>query len=692
MCDFLTNGFNFLRPSIIIILVSFTYSSSAQANIDSLVIKAEKSPIEERSNLYMDLFVKTISNIDSAMFFAEEARKYALLVGDSLNYTRSEYAIAYLFKNQGYADKAISHYLIALNTARNNQFIEREKKALNGLALAFYGLSQFDKSLKYHFESLALREKEGNQIEISVSVNNIGLVYFQLGDFSKAIIYFNRAKAIEEARDNSEIEGTYTNLGLAYLRLGKLNNALDNFNKAISICKIGCLTSTYVQALNGAGSCLFDLGRMSEARENLSAALILAEQDQMETNLTSIYYNIAKIDLAQDLIDDALTRLDLSQKLAGKLNLRLETKKNFKLYAILYNNIGEYQKAYMNQVKYDSVSSQILDDVIVKNLLQIQLDFEERQNLEIIDLQNKELGRQSTLLILSIIISLLTVFIVLILYRNNKVRRRVNTKLFDANNIIENQNKKLTELNVALEERVKDRTEELKNSNVALIQSNQDLDNFIYKTSHDIRGPLATLQGICNIALMDVKEAVAVDYLQKLSKTAHKLNQILSKLLVINQINNSLPNHEEVKIYELVDSIVESNRISYLGKELDIIYDLLENQTIDSDSELLGIIIRNLVNNAFKFHNKSKKVDSFIKIQSSINGSVFNFSITDNGIGIDDGISDQIFDIFSKTSELHDAAGLGLYLVKLATDKLEGQISVKTTQEGYTFFNIQIPI
>ena len=59
------------------------------------------------------------------------------------------------------------------------------------------------------------------------------------------------------------------------------------------------------------------------------------------------------------------------------------------------------------------------------------------------------------------------------------------------------------------------KTIDLARVNQSLKQVNDELDNFIYKTSHDIRGPLASLKGMCNVALMDVKDPIALEYLKK---------------------------------------------------------------------------------------------------------------------------------------------------------------------------------
>jgi signal transduction histidine kinase/Tfp pilus assembly protein PilF len=691
-CDYYNYGIRFMKFGILIILFTTSFSAIGQNRFDSLVNRVNEAKDVNKAPIYMELFIVSMNDYDSAIFYAQQAQKYALLAGDSLTYVRAEYAMAYLYKGQGLFNEAIEHYILALKTAQNNGYSDREKSILNGLALSYYYASQFDKSLEYHFKSLALREKEGNLNDIAISASNIGLVYFQLNNFQKAILYFDRAKKIEEEQNGVGLDGTYVNLGLAQMGLNDFDTALENFNKALVICEEGCNDLIKVEALNGAGSCLLKLNLFNEAEKKLNSAYELAKKEGFEVKLIAIYYNMASLSLSKNDYNEALERLNLSQNISDKLKIRSWSKTNFELLAEVFYRLNDYKKAYEYQVKYDSVSNEIMNEVVAKNLLQIQVDFEERQNLEIIELQNEIIGRRTIFLILALIISLLTAFIVIILYRNNKLRKRVNKKLMIANKTIEKQNSKLTDLNLALEDRVKERTEELRATNKALTKSNNDLDNFIYKTSHDIRGPLATLQGVCNIALMDIKEVVAVDYFEKLSRTASKLNQILSKLLVINQINNSSPSDDIVLLNDLINTIVDENRELHRGKEIVISNNIPLKLRVTVDALLIKIILGNLINNAFKFHNTSSKIQSVIIINGFVKNKELLLTVTDNGVGINENIAGQIFDIFSKTSEVQDTAGLGLYLVKLALDRLEGVVSVEKTIEDYTQFKVIIPL
>src|SRR5690606_9185733 len=141
--------------------------------------------------------------------------------------------------------------------------------------------------------------------------------------------------------------------------------------------------------------------------------------------------------------------------------------------------------------------------------------------------KEETIARQRALNISIAIIAILAGALIFVLYKSIKVKRKVNADLSDAKAIIEDQNRQLRSSNVILNKELQARNADLQKANDSLQRVNEELDNFIYKTSHDIRGPLASLKGMCNVALMDVKDPLALNYLEKLDLTADKLNTIL---------------------------------------------------------------------------------------------------------------------------------------------------------------------
>ena len=679
----------------LVLLLSFfsVVQAVGQPSIDSLKFQAETGSVAEKAEALMELFlIYRFEDLDSALYYVERSRENALKAADSLMVVRTETAIGYVYNEKGLYQKAIDFYERALERARRNGLRDREKFILNYLGLTNYYYGKYDDALQYHFKSLSLREEEDNKLQIAISCNNIGLVYYQIKDYRNAIEYFLKSLNIKKMiEDDNKIESTLINLGLCYSALEKHDEALANFDRVLSICNDrGCDEKIKIEALHGSGLAFYALGNLEQGKVNLQKSYEMAEEGGLKMNMVNNLHFLARIEKELNNRDKALELLNRAQQLAIETDSRVWVNKNYKLYGEIYSALGDYEQAYAYQIRYDSISGVILNEEVIQNLAEIQIAYQEKENIQTINYQKSEISRRTTLLFLLLIIILLAVVILTILYRNNQLRQKVNQKLYDANATIEKQNHELTHLNSELEERVKERTRELNASNTALLKSNTELDNFIYKTSHDIRGPLATLQGVCNVALIDIEDEKSIGYFVKLSKTAERLNEILSKLLVINQINNSLISEQLVDFKAMVDELVEECRDSS-RKNINLQVDIEDGLNFKSDQDLLRIILSNLISNAFKFYNTSERIESFVKIEIGQADSQLYIRVIDNGIGIDDHASYKIFEIFSKASDVSDTAGLGLYLVKLAVEKLGGQISLVKSKDNYTQFEASLP-
>jgi signal transduction histidine kinase len=218
------------------------------------------------------------------------------------------------------------------------------------------------------------------------------------------------------------------------------------------------------------------------------------------------------------------------------------------------------------------------------------------------------------------------------------------------------------------------------------------MDNFIYKTSHDIRGPLASLKGICNVAIMDVNDSTALGYLKKLDNTAEKLNLILTRLLIINQVNHAVLAANLINFEEIIEDILFIERKKGIPKRMNISYEVTNGVVMKSDKDMLRIVMENLIDNSIKFYNESERIEPFVKIDITAMARYVIITVTDNGVGINDETKEKIFQMFVRASERSETGGIGLYLAKLATGRLEGSIDFSTTPEKFTEFSVRLPL
>lgn len=683
----------YLKVPAILIFLFLQYFECTAQNVQAWKNKVESGKSEEQLVASWELFKHYIStNRDSARLYAEKSNLFAISLQDSLIIVKSYNALGFIHKENGNYTEAIANYEEALRIANTNNYTDQLKFLLNNLALSHMYRGDYDKSLDYHLRTLELKEKSNDKVGIALTYNNIGLVYYQIGDYEKALEYFLASLNIKRENDfKSGIENSLINIGLAYTGLEDYNKAISTYDEVFEICGELCDQQIALDAYMGSGFSYYTIDNYNKAEINFRKALIIAKRINDPANLIISNLYLSKIKLGENEIDSAFLFISIAESESNQTDAKTWKMEIDNLYADLYEARGDFEKAYYHENRYSTLKDSIFNEELIKNLANIQLDYQEAQTQEIIAGKDTQIKRRTQINLMLGGITILVSALLYILYRNIQLKKKANRRLAEANDIIEHQNKELTNVNAVLEDRVKERTKELKKTNEALKKSNEELDNFIYKTSHDIRGPLATLMGVCNIAQIDVKDEKALDYFDKLSLTATRLNEILSKLLTINQINNTALQPQKIYVAELIENLAAEQIMNFKNPKVDIRVDIEDSLNLTSDLDLLRVIYGNLISNAIKFRDTSDRRDSFIKITAGKSNNFIELNITDNGIGINETETEKIFEVFSKATDIADSSGIGLYLVKLAVEKLSGSISFEQSEEGNTVFKVILP-
>jgi len=225
-----------------------------------------------------------------------------------------------------------------------------------------------------------------------------------------------------------------------------------------------------------------------------------------------------------------------------------------------------------------------------------------------------------------------------------------------------------------------------------LKEVNAELELFIYKSSHDLKGPIATLQGLIALAKMELIEEDVLQYINNIEAVTHKLKTTISQLLKIMHLRKRTSAIGTINMEELVDEIMES--FKYMGNYNKIKFNVVNNQTvpIKSDRDLLFTALSNLVENAIKYQKeKHAEPEINIKITTDEQHRTALIEVMDNGIGIPTAAKEKVFDMFYRATEKSEGAGLGLYLVKNAIERAKGSIEVLSEEGEGTTFKIKLP-
>ena len=676
-------------------------SAQDQHKVDSLlgVLKTQKGidqfePLVQLAIAHVDRDnSQSLSYIDQAMQLASESQ-------DSSKVVRAGRIKGQILRRVDRLDEAIALFLELLPTAKRNNYSNDYKVMLNSLALAYTLKADYDKALEFNFQSLVIRESEGNKAEISISLNNIGLVYFKLKNYDKAVEYYEKSLLYKkEVNDTYDLDRLLINLGISNVHLKRPDQAKKYIEEGLKICGNDCNPEISIGGQFGLGVANYYLDEYEEAEKHFNESLAISRKSNNKRFQAENLIYLGRVAAKHENFSGAqsfLKEAEIIADSAGYNQLLIDTYKEF---SRLFSLSKEYQKASEYQNKYIMLKDSLIGEDLVKNIAKIQTNFEERENIATIKLKEEALIRQRNLNLTIGIIAVLIGLLGFVLYRSNVVTRRVNTALSDAKSIIETQNLRLQNINRELDTKVKEKTadllranDELDRANKSLSHVNDELDNFIYKTSHDIRGPLASLKGICSVALMDVKDPLALDYLNKLDVSSGRLNVILTRLLIVNQINNAIVGKEPIDFNAIIEDVILLEKKKGLPPRFEIKKDIQANIDLQSDKDLVRIILENLIDNAIKFHNDSERVNPFVHIKINVNSDMdVVVSVIDNGIGIAEAKPDKIFQMFSRASERSGTGGIGLYLSKLATEKLGGHIHLRTTSEGFTEFYVLFP-
>ncbi len=218
---------------------------------------------------------------------------------------------------------------------------------------------------------------------------------------------------------------------------------------------------------------------------------------------------------------------------------------------------------------------------------------------------------------------------------------------------------------------------------------NGELDNFVYKVSHDLRAPLSSILGLVNLAKLPGNTDNPMDYIDIIGSKVEHLDHFIGDVL----------SHSKNLKMEISTAKVDFDRIiqqtfsdlNYLDGTQDMKRSVkIEGIEFFSDPWRISEIIRNLISNAIKYR-RLENVVSEINIKITIDHLRAEIIFSDNGIGISESNLSKIFEMFYRATEQSDGSGIGLYIVKNAVEKLGGQIYVASRVGQGTRFNIILP-
>ena len=244
---------------------------------------------------------------------------------------------------------------------------------------------------------------------------------------------------------------------------------------------------------------------------------------------------------------------------------------------------------------------------------------------------------------------------------------------------------------LALQDEVKQRRQNeasLEKVSKELQVSNNELQQFAYLTSHNLRAPATNINTLIQLINRQGLSEKNADYIQKLELTSKNLNEMLDDLNEILSVRKEDQQNFELLSFEtILEKVTQSISENILEHGLIIKTDFSKAPEVMGSSKILHNTVLNLLTNAIKYRKPGEVPEVYIRTDETIEYIIL--TVTDKGIGIDlNKYGDKIFKLYQRFHNNADSKGLGLYLIKSQLEKMDGKIIVDSEQGKGTTFKV----
>lgn len=229
---------------------------------------------------------------------------------------------------------------------------------------------------------------------------------------------------------------------------------------------------------------------------------------------------------------------------------------------------------------------------------------------------------------------------------------------------------------------------QIERSNQELAALNKEIEAFSYSVSHDLRGPLRSMDGFSLALLEDYGDKLgddARDSLQRIRAASQRMGRLIDELLGLSRVTRVELNVRNVNLSELVREIADS--LGQQQPERSVQWIIEDGMTVHADKSLLQIAMQNLLENAWKF--TAKNDEAVIRVGTREHAGRRECFVADNGVGFDMAYADRLFGAFQRLHHESEfsGTGIGLAIVQRIIRRHQGAIWVEAKPgRGATFF------
>jgi two-component system sensor histidine kinase/response regulator len=601
--------------------------------------------------------VDSLNKLAAPLIRKDAGKAFTLLTQAELMATEYHYtkglAIAYfnqagVLSQRGYSKRALELYYRSLQLSqRNNDMynVALVEQYISSIKRKNGGMNEAETILN---RTLKLFKKVGKAEDIASIQLKLGLLKTEQRKYSEAQYYFNEAYKVSTKAGYAYGEKkSYYNRALLHQLLHQNDSAIFFLNKALHIDTV--VGDAYGKALS-----YIELSRVYVNTKKYDKALFFAK----------LGYNMADSVAALELVKTAVKLLVYVSKEAVDKDAVIKWQDEL---IEVDNTLTERERKESNN---------FID------ALRMQEEQQLKSQKRIMQVEQRT-RQQDSLIVLYTGFLLVFVIVVFTLSYNYQKAKRYSTELNAKNNQIQKHAAQLDKLNNAVMEQ-----------NQRLEDDNELKSKLLSIITHDLRKPLANTQSIIHLVNMDmVTPEESKDLFAQLEAQYTRVMGLTDNLLfwIKGQVSGAPIEHVPVNMFDVVDSIVEEQKIPLSEKEIQVENTVTQDIIWLAETETLRIIFRNLLNNAIKFTPAGGRIEIYnnnTDIETCI-------TMKDSGIGMSSEVMTRINSenyYSTKGTQNEEGSGFGLMLVRDLIKKQNGRLQIDSKPGQGSAFTITFPI
>jgi PAS domain S-box-containing protein len=208
-------------------------------------------------------------------------------------------------------------------------------------------------------------------------------------------------------------------------------------------------------------------------------------------------------------------------------------------------------------------------------------------------------------------------------------------------------------LNASLEQRIQERTRELKDAY-------DELESYSYAVAHDLRSPLRIINGFAQALEEDnpTLQTTSRSHLKRIKSASAKMGELIDGLLKLSQLGRGELQHAPVNLGALSTRLLEEFALNEPGRQVQ--WDVEPGLQVQADPPLMEALMQNLLHNAWKYSAAVPR--AHIRVFVDLSGAEPRYCVSDNGAGFDMARAAKLFQPFQRMHKPHEFAGLGIGL------------------------------